>query len=299
MAVTSVTELPDCDGEQNNTYQRTYTRTFRVICDSRNDGPRTAREASGIPSIGNTYSRGNESDSGAFVQSVKARCESAGANPDHSQWVVTVAYGPYNSNVFPSNPVSWPVLVSFGSQKFERVVVRDVNGDPIRNSAKDPYSEPVTVDDSRPILTVVRNELVSSYDDTVAGQYRDKVNLNAWNNCAVKTVKCSSITTSQQQYDSVNDMWYFQVTYVFEYNPDGWKKKLLDQGFAELDGSSPPKQKLIKGPDGQPLNEPCLLDGSGAKLASNGTPVFTDWEVYTAVDFSGLNIDLSTALGRV
>ncbi|GAC1448274.1 MAG: hypothetical protein NVSMB9_31250 [Isosphaeraceae bacterium] len=310
MSVTAVNEILPKRGSIDNLWQRSYTRTFRVQTDSPHDGPKIVRLAVDpvtgvkIPSIGFSYTNGTnayaatESDFGSFVQSVTPECEEAGANPAFSSWKVTVEYGPYNTSLFQANPITWPIRIAFGEQKDELVVTKDQAGNAIVNSAGERYADPVTIDDTRSVITIARNEAVHAYDWTLPELYRDKINNAPWNGYPTKTVKCASIITSQPQYNSDAQVWYFEVTYVFEINRDTWTKSLLDQGYAEINAIDATKRSTIRDRDGQPIAEPSLLDGAGHKLAVNGTPVFRPHDVYPAVDFSVFNIDFNTALGR-
>lgn len=277
--------------------QRSYTRVFDVTTSDPTAGAKAVMAATGIPQIGTTYSTsgaGAEADAGAFVVGLEARESS----DDGKGWDVTVQYGPYNASLFSVNPTSWPSKVTWSAHKYERALFFDKSNNAILNSAGDPFGEPVTVDDSRTVMTVVRNELASTFSMTLAESYRDTINTGIWNGYAAKTVKCSSITTGELQYDSNAQVWYYTVTYIFEINRDTWVKKVLDHGYAELD-STTSKRKAIKGADGKEVSEPVPLDGSGHQLATGGTPVTLSFDVYSDVDFSVFNIDLSARLGAV
>lgn len=295
MAVTSVDEIKGRRrSSQDSLWRRTYTRVYRVQTDDPSTDALTVRTASGLPSIGNTYSVGSVHDYGAFVQSIEASEETE----DGKSWIVTVEYGPYDAGQFPSNPVQWPLRVSFSQQKYELAVGQDRNGNAILNSAKDPYKDPVTIDQSRTIITAVRNEPIASFDLTLAESYYDKVNSATWNGFTARTVKLDSITTSQPQYDSNNQIYYFEVTYTFAVKRDKWNSKILDSGFNELDSSSPARQQPVRDAQGQPVTEAVPLDGSGHRLATSGSPVFTEYEIYDQADFSVFNMDFNSALGR-
>lgn len=236
-----------------------------------------------------------EQDLRSFVNSVSATEDDDGSGV---QWTVEVQYSPYDASTFGSDPTLWPIRCSFGGERFERVVWLDQAGNAILNSAGDPFSEPITIDDSRPTITVTRNELVTSFSPTLAELYRDKVNDATWNGFPAKTVKCGIISTGDEQYDSNSGSYYYTVTYPFTIDRDTWVKKLIDQGFNVLDTSTPPKQipYMVKG---QKTSEPVPLDGTGKKLASNAVPPFVvlPFDCYPAVDFSAFNINLSVRLG--
>lgn len=314
MSITVIESQACRKGEINAMWQRTYSRLFEVNTTDAFTGPLAVRNATGIPRVGDTYkvyeSDGttvSEYDDGSFVNSVSAQEVDGG---EGKSWLVTVAYGPYNPATNPQDPTATAPKVAFTGQQFDRPFVRDVDGNPVVNSAGDGFSEPPTVEDGRSILTVTRNERIKTvpadptatpptaeipgFDITLAKSFQNKVNDAVWNGAAIGTVKCGLITTSDP-IQAPDGFWYFAVTYPFAEKPEGWKTVLLDQGFAALDGSGVVAQ--IKGKDGQPINEPVPLDGSGGKLAHGSTPVFKTFTGYQSADFSLLNIDLSTMLG--
>ena len=304
MAVTSVTRLPDRAGGIDQLWRRTYALSWRVECSSRDDGPVVIRLSGRLPNVGTPYRVSDaEYDNGAFLMTYDYTMEHGGANPDIAVWIVKGNYGPYDGSVFGTDPTTWPIRVSYASKSFEKAVETDQHGEPIRNSAGDRYETPVTIDDSRDIITVRRNELVRTFDRTIPSRFRDTVNASPWNGYDTHTVKCTGITTSDEQYDSNNQVYYYEVTYVFEVikldpdqSPQGWAKYLLDQGYQSVDGSGKKGPILLKG---EPASDPQLLDGSGAVLASGGSPVYDTWDVYPEADFSFFGLNLDHSLGRV
>lgn len=284
----------------NRLWQRHYTRTFLVETTGPNVGSLQVRTASGIPQPGAFYHNGLpegdpdfEYDRGSFAESVEASCN-ADVDSGGIEWIVTVNYGPYDAGQFGADPSLWPIKVSFGGERTEKVISKDKAGNPITNSAGDPFDPPITIDDSRSTMTVTRNELVSNFDLETAELYRDKINNAAWNGFELNTVKCGIITTSEPQYDSNAQVYYYTVTYPFTIDRKGWIKEILDSGCNELDAYDVPKPIMNQG---QQVSDPVPLDGTGHRLAVGADPSFILIEAYETVDFSGLNIDLSTRLG--
>lgn len=292
MGVVDVEELwEEWEGSIDSRWQRTYTRSWRVQCDSRRDGPVTARSAAGIPALGTSYEvTSTEKDTGSYVQSITCRCESASANPDHAQWKVTASYGPYDATAWSQNPIEWPLKLSWSWAQYERIIWADVDGNPILNSAGDPFSDPVTIDDSRPVLRVTRNE--ATFDPALVDLYRDKVNSGAFCGAPAGYVKMAA-PTAELAFNPDAGGFYYVVTYEFHFNRDGWKKSILDQGFAEKVSG---KLKPIMN-QGQKVDEPVPLNGSGARLPVGGTAVFLEFDVYEEADFSALGFDFAAAPG--
>lgn len=294
MAVVSVNEIRGSgvrSASINRTWQRFFKRQYRVITDDPTTDAYTVIQASGIPTIGTTFSGGSSTFLGSFVDTLEAEEESE----DGLSWKVSVSYSPYDANQFPEDPTTWKTIVQFSGQKYERPISQDEDGTWILNSAGQPFGDPPGVDDTRPLLTFTRNELVSTYDDDLAATYRDTINNATWNGYDAYTVKCDSITTSDPQFDAIAQVYYYTVTYTFAINKrETWRLQVLDQGFEKLDSGV--WKPILK--NGQPPSEPALLDGSGGELAVGGTPVFLTFKGYKEVDFSPLSLDISTSLGH-
>ena len=301
------------EGTSNQLWQRTYKQTFRVKFDDRFSGPATIfrgikdpRSGISLPQVGAIYSRGGtEFDNYAFAQSVNPKFECLWGTG--TSWLVDVTYGPYDANEFPENPVDWPLIMWWGSHKYEKVQEKDVvTGKPILNSAFDKFADPKLIDDSRPILYVQRNEPVATFDPLLANNLYDHVNQADWVHgtgakqftFAQYCVKFSDRTMDKPVKNPIDATYYYVCVYAFELDKDGWIYKPLDQGYAVLDASTPPARKKLVGPDGQPLNEAALLDGSGHELATSATPVFLDYDVYPRADYTVFDMDLSKAIGR-
>lgn len=289
--------------EVDNLGRRKYTRQFTVETTAPEVGPLAVRTAVdpatsvSVPGIGSHYTNGLgpyddefEFDTGAFVDSISA----AEDGPEGIQWVVTVQYGPFDWTQFQGDADLWPIRVSFGGERTERVIYFDNNGDPILNSAGDPFGDPITVDDSRTVLTITRNEKVSVFDMDLAQLYSDSINDATWNGFPARTCKMGVITTGDPTYDPNGKFYYYTVTYPVTVNRATWRKEILDQGFNELDPYDDPKPVMNSG---QPVSDAVPLDGSGHRLGPYDTPVTLTFDVYEELDWSGLNIDLSTRLG--
>lgn len=302
MAILSVDEVFEGrSGKMDRMWARAYSRTWRVITDSPYDGAMAVRNA--IPvGIGAAYvvrdaggSTILEQDLQSFALEVAAAVE--GTADDGCSWLVTVQYGPYDANTFPANPIDHPLKISWGFAKYEKVVDETIP-DPVTtktkaivNSAGDYFDPPPTMDDSRPVLRIVRNE--QTYSPTLALSWKDTINTDVWNGFAARTVKCGEIPAELRWNQECG--YYYEVTYEFEINPSGWKKEVLDQGLRKLVSGA---QQAITDSKGQPVTSPVLLDGSGAPLASGADPVFLQFSIYNEAAFSGLNLTLSGAPGQ-
>jgi hypothetical protein len=285
-------------GSINRAFERRYTRVFDVTTSDPLVGPLAVRADVRLPQIGHSYTNGAgpydpllETDTGAFANEITAECvggpEGAGIH-----WRVTVQYEPWDP--FDSDVLSQKVRVQFAGERTERVIDFDKDGVPVRNSAGDRFGDPVTVDAHITTMVITRNELVSAFDIELASLYSDTINNATWNGIPAFRAKMGIITTSEEQYDSVSQRWYYTVTYPVQLSRTAWRKDLLDQGYNVLVAGRP---KAILDPDGQPVTDPRALDGSGGLLGIGDPPVPLTFDVFDEADWSGLNIDLSLRLG--
>lgn len=261
---------------------RTYTRVFHVITDDPYVGPAAVRAALGI-SRGDPYITDSESDLQARVRRIQPQQQD---NP--RLWEVRVEYDSTQEEESES-PFDKPPEVSWDFAQFTRVAYKDRDGKAILNSAGQYFDPPIEIDDSRPVLTVVRNE--PSYNPSLAYQYRDAVNSDAFYGAPPGTAKVVKITGASAVE---NDIPFWRVTYEFSFNPDGWQPSILDQGrYAKIGG------KLVPIPEfdtdgneirGSHVADPVPLNGNGARLADPNpdNAVFLDFNVFNERAFNAL-----------
>lgn len=168
---------------------------------------------------------------------------------------------------------------------------RDANGEPLTNSAKESFDPPISREVDDLVLSFVRNE--ESFDQVVAASFKNAVNADEFLGFEPGTVKCTRFDGEEAQ---AADQKYFVVSYEFQIRYDGWKRRILDQGFREDTGSTDDDgntiYEIIKDTDGNPVREPVLLDGEGKILAEGEDAVFLEKQIYPELDFSNLNISV-------
>jgi hypothetical protein len=290
MAVVKVSETPGKrSGNTNNRYEGTYKRVFSVVLSSSRYGPIAA--AAAVTSaydlaIGTAYSIGvapdptatppvvgdawHEADPGSRVVSITADED---GQADGCGWTVTVDYGPGEAS---DNPLDEPPQLDWQFTAYERPVDQDTSGNPIVNTAGDPFDPPPMRDDSRPVLVITRNEL--TFNPATSWEYRDTLNNAAFYGAPTGTVKLKSRVGTQVQSRLVAGGSYWRVTYTFEFNADGWAKTILNAGYRQL-ASGALTQVFI---NNQPATSPVLLNAAGALTI---TPYFRTFAVYASKNF--------------
>lgn len=251
----------------NEKAEKTYVFIFQVISDNKYEDPNTVVASTGatIGTYLNPYARCNN---------ISADCISE----DGLQWIVTLTYGKLDRE---PNPLDQRPDYQWGFAQFQKSIDKDINGEAILNSAKDPFSEPIEIDDSRPVLKVTRNEF--AFDPALASKYRDAVNATTFKGYKAGQVKVSNISSVETKDENIG--YYWKTSYEFHFNPEGWDKVLLDQGYRQFVSS----KKLNILVQGVPATEPVLLDGNGYALPSGGTPKFKEFRVYPRLPFTIFN----------
>jgi hypothetical protein len=122
MSVVSVDEINEGrEGGENEKGQRTYIRVFGVTTSSASDGAVTARQATGVPRVGDPYSTDTEQDLGAYVRRVTPQVTD---NAKH--WHVRVEYdSSFDPEQEEENPLDRPIQISWGFAKEKKTTTKD------------------------------------------------------------------------------------------------------------------------------------------------------------------------------
>jgi hypothetical protein len=281
-------------GSAQNTGNAEYTRLFRVVFDDYMNDVTIAGSLPEIPSIFSTY----PSDLFAVVSRITPE-----QNPDDpSVWDIAVDYSRISRDPLQANtdPTARPTKIRWGTHKYERPCIRDINGKFVFNSAADVFVPPEMMDDSRIVVTATSNQ---AYVPTYMLDITDCINATAFSIEGIPIPKgCAKVQTvevSELQFE--NEIYFRTVQVVLEIRNnyvvnkvsigiggtatvtsnvtvDGWQKCIQDAGYRNFFSS---KSTRMTDDYGFPLQSPALLDGQGVKLT---TPVTTGTEVYRVFD---------------
>lgn len=256
---------------------RTHTNTYQV------QATRTDTDTAVILAFATSTGFGigdvHSEDAYSFITEISANR----LFPDGVEWEVTVVWGPWDTTNNPINPLSMPPQFEWNIEKTSRIADVDNAGNPIQNSAKMPFADPVEVDDSRTTLRVSTNE--ATFNEDMPATYVDTVNNATWRSKAARTVKCESIN-ARLNYDSTQGN-YYSVVYEFAIKPDTWDVKVADVGYEYTDGTNHYK---FMDEDGRPATSPKKLDGTnGTAIADSADMEFLTFQVYEEKDFSVFN----------
>lgn len=291
MSISSITPLFAGSGTIDDKFKRSYSITWQVVTTTGNDGPATVLTAVRAAVL-NYYSYGSEADLGAFLKSMS--CSLKDQQNDFTVWIVTGEYSSDkdkrdSSTTATENPLARHWDVSWSTETYQRVATKDIDGDPIQNTADEDFVDPAEVERSRLQLTVRRNE--AYFDAAKMLTYVDTVNKRKFYGSEPQTAKIKSISASEKVENTEEGQFrYYEVTYVIQFRQEGWLLSLLNQGLRKK--ISDGVYVKMKDESGQPLTKPVLLNEAGDDvLGADEDPVFIDFQVYEEKDFGALNLE--------
>lgn len=319
MSVTSVTEISNGRNGVSSIeagsgkYIREYERIFHVSCDDRDDGPATVLGAVGIPAIGAVYVTAAESDAAAYCISRTPQVSSD--NP--GLWEVRVKYTT-DFRIDPGDLEPDPTLrtpkwtFSFGKEN--RSVMYDLDGQPIVNICGQPFSPPLEIPMTRPIIEIEINKSTFSYTNIL--DLYDSVNSTIWNGFPIGSVLCDSVTVSGPNQENGTFFWAFK--YHLSINFDLWiPTAVLQTGMAvcsatddESSSSSSASSsaggggvsflpardftgvqrrlRAVRDRFGQPLSQPIALNADGGALNPGEPEQYAYFRLYRWADFTSI-----------
>lgn len=231
---------------------RTYTRVFLFETDSQLDDAWEVGSHPDAPRIGQAFRD-------AWCISTTPACIEPWKG-----WSVTAEY----SSAFEMNedPTQDAMQIRVYTEQFQKPAVFNKDGELIVNSAGDPYDPPPMIDDSRRVISLVRN--VPNCPSWIL-DYQDAVNSDTFTvrgvTYAIGTGKVQSISLSDAQ--KRNGIEFYTLEVLIHLQKNGWILKTLDAGFRELDYDGDLVNILNTG-DGERVSAPVPLNGSGAALAN-------------------------------
>lgn len=242
---------------------RTYTRAFKFHTDSQLDDAWEVGSHPSAPRIGQAYRD-------AWCISTTPAC-----TDPWQGWTVTAEYS--SERELNEDPTQDAMQIRVYSEQFQKPAVFDKNGDKIVNSAGDPFDPPLMMDDSRRVISLVRN--VAAYPAWVLS-YADAVNSDAFTvrgiTYAVGVGKVQSVSISDTQQR--NGYPFYSVEVLIHLQKNGWILRPLDVGFRELSNASGSDSgggqvliNILNPGDGERPSAPVPLDGEGHQQENPST----------------------------
>lgn len=163
---------------------------------------------------------------------------------------------------------------------------------PVQATTGEIFDPCPTKDASRLILSVVRNEDISSPHPLTSLLFADTINSDVFFGCGKGQVKCMGVSAAKQTKTLSNGgiFSYLKCTYTFQMRPT-WAIQILNAGNWYWADITKTKKKKFMSSEGHPIQG--LLDKNGLKLPDGGTPLFVTFQAYQAQKFSVLNLPQS------
>lgn len=277
MAVIKVTE--DYKGwaatdaiEANGTLTGTAPRRFDVDFDTADIGANRvflALADSRVPQIGEAH----PFNPWIFVsdRSVAVRNDSPLA------FQVTVNY------IEIENPLEQPTIVEWLSASTTEPIDTDIVDRAILNSSDEPFDPPITEEFNDLLLRGVYN--VAVFNPVGASIYINAVNTDFFLGFSPRQIKV--VTYTSREIRAITGNFYVQITVEFQFRVDGWRRKILDQGYRtrEADVAGQRVYKNIKDDEGEDITEPVLLNGFGQPLVSGAPVVRQEYDTKSLLPF--------------
>lgn len=194
------------------------------------------------------------------------------------------------------NPLNRPTVIRGGFAEYDQVMVVDVNGTLIRNTAKEAFNPPVTRKGGALRFSMTKN--FPSLSLGLLKQYKNAINSDTWFGQAPQTVRIANITFDRQVEPwKINDnttiqVVYWQHTFEFEVAEDSigdgtWRKYILNQGFNQLVGG---ELNPIMTKNGNETSVPLNLKTDGTHETNPDNENYLAFDVYRQLPFAALGL---------
>lgn len=210
-----------------------------------------------LPQVGSSYSQFSETDLPATCTHVEAK---QGRESSYVWFVRCVFDTDRLIAQVTDNPLNQPPVISVDFTDYEKPLIRDNYGTPVKSSSGNAFDPPFMLDRRKAVFRIRRNEASSTADK--AFQYNMTLNSVPFavgsKQATPGFCRMNSITETTA---IANGVFHYQVVYEIEYNPESFIVFLLDQDFRDIDGKQF-RDKLTQ----EPLANPTPLNGRGKSL---------------------------------
>ncbi len=244
------------DERRNGAKVSTYNRTYTVVSNDPNETSGTVKNAAvlfGSPIAEDPY---------AYCYKREARIVNNGKK---IVWEVMCEWSSDDSQHGATSPIYPDMLakVSGSWDQKEVPVSKDLDGNPIVNTAKElfdpPHSEPLPI----PTRTIIVNLSSDYYSDDWDDAYFNAVNESTAYGKPAGTLLVQDMAFTPEEWtnEDGDTVFYRAYTIKIAYNKDGWQPRLLSQGYRDING------RHIREPNtGKPVSSPVPLDDMGNGL---------------------------------
>lgn len=291
MAVASCKLMTNRTFELNLGNNPQFEFTYQITTDTLETNADTVRSqahSAGPDSLPELYqSLGSTTWGGTWCNRIKL----AQTNPNNNCiWTANVTFGALPQGETPddqgvANPLNRPVRYWSESMTELQPVIKDKDGNPIRNAADDEFLDPLMREVHIPILVAQKN--LSDLAQIIQWNldFDSTTNEKKFHDAEPGEVLFFPIQTGAQL--SANGTAYYAAEFRFGFKPGGWKEEVVNQGLnflvdtgeVDLEGQTIYRKERAVDEDGEPTPGPILLDVNGTKLPDGevGNTVEVDW----------------------
>lgn len=271
------------EGDRDQEGHRTFIIRQRVKTTDVADGPYEVMNCPGLPSIGSTWSPGNDSDAWAFCwPNRKVRRNPKVPEGDPSiHWIVESLFctKPLKrcQDETIEDPLAEPDRISGSFVKFQREMYQDRFGQPIQTSAFEPIRG-VMRDDNRPTVVIEQN--VAALGLGAFAAMIDTVNDSTLWGLGARRIKLSNVSWERKLYGTCN--FYYTRRLEFDVNYFTFDEVVADAGTLVINAVAAAGTGAIAAndievaKDAKGENMPKVwLDGNGRPAAPGAEAVIT------------------------
>lgn len=222
---------------------REYTAHYLIDGVDPTEGGTTILLASGMPSLGTSYSAGSESDTYAVAVGYSG-VQPVNWDASREVWQASVKYSTdpnkqRRQSQNEDNPINKAPIIS-GSGHRRRMPAHSVRendqvGGFVQNTAGGHFrDEDVEVDVSSPLLRITKNYATLDLDTLM--DYTDSVNSALWMNGAARTWKMDPPQWRKVYWGTTA---YYEISYSFQANDATWDLQPRNEGKLDKNGKPP------------------------------------------------------------
>jgi len=211
---------------------------------------------------------------------LKAR-EPTGRKTSPTMCEIMVNYMGWSSPEGEEDPENWETQYSWSTATSVVPIDEDVDGNPIVNVNKEAFDPPPTREHHDTVVTIVHHINESRWDPSDKITYENTLNSED-TVLDGKTVPAGTarITSYDAEHVIEGEYSYVKLTIVVAIREDGWKLRILNQGYKDAAGDE------FKDAKGTPRAAPTLLDVVGDETT---TAWWLEFDVYEEKDWNTLD----------
>lgn len=219
---------------------------------------------------------------------------SDGEGPVH--WKYVAEYSSNAAAADPDDPLLAPPTWRYYGEPLEVEVDTDIDGNPLVNTAGEPYDPPITRRFRDRVLEYNVNIIAGTVDVDWLLDFTDHTNTDTFAGRAAGEALCDEITADLQRFGDAG-LNYYACKLIFKFRRNytdasaparsAWCDRVLNRGYRRLDGTD---IKTIVDANKMPLNRPSLLDAAGEVT---DIPYFKFHRKYEETAFASLGVVLA------